>query len=30
MRHNQSILMAVLREPNDTVFQQTLAVSYCY
>ena len=27
MRHNQSILMALLREPNDTVFQKTLAVS---
>ncbi|MCF3947900.1 GMC family oxidoreductase [Acidiphilium sp. AL] len=30
MRHNQSVLMAVLREPNDTVFQKTLAVSDYY
>ena len=30
MRHNQSILMALLREPNDTVFQKTLAVSDFY
>ncbi|MGH8118814.1 MAG: FAD-dependent oxidoreductase [Rhodanobacteraceae bacterium] len=30
IRHNQSILMAVLREPNDTVFQKTLAVSDFY
>ena len=30
MRHNQSILMALLREPNDTVFQKTLAVSDWY
>lgn len=30
MRHNQSILMALLREPNDTVFQKTLAVSDYY
>jgi choline dehydrogenase-like flavoprotein len=30
MRHNQSILMAVMREPNDTVFQKTLAVSDFY
>ena len=30
MRHNQSVLMAVLREPNDTVFQKTLALSDWY
>ena len=30
MRHNQSILMALLREPNDTVFQKTLAISDYY
>lgn len=30
MRHNQSILMALLREPNETVFQKTLAVSDWY
>jgi choline dehydrogenase-like flavoprotein len=30
MRHNQSILMALLRQPNDTVFQKTLAVSDYY
>jgi len=30
MRHNQSILMALLHEPNDTVFQKTLAVSDWY
>jgi choline dehydrogenase-like flavoprotein len=30
MRHNQSVLMAVCREPNDTVFQKTLAVSDFY
>ena len=30
MRHNMSILMALLREPNDTVFQKTLAVSDFY
>ncbi|MEO8746573.1 MAG: GMC family oxidoreductase [Rhodanobacter sp.] len=30
MRHNQSILMALLRERNDTVFQKTLAVSDWY
>jgi len=30
MRHNQSVLMALLREPNDTVFQKTLAVSDFY
>jgi len=30
MRHNQSILMALMTEPNDTVFQKTLAVSDYY
>jgi choline dehydrogenase-like flavoprotein len=30
MRHNQSVLMALSREPNDTVFQKTLAVSDYY
>ena len=30
MRHNQSILMALMREPNDTMFQKTLAVSDYY
>ena len=30
MRHNQSILMALMREPNETVFQKTLAVSDYY
>jgi choline dehydrogenase-like flavoprotein len=30
MRHNQSILMALMREPNETVFQKTLAVSDFY
>ena len=30
MRHNQSVLMALLRERNDTVFQKTLAVSDYY
>ena len=30
MRHNQSVLMALLRQPNDTVFQKTLAVSDFY
>ncbi len=30
MRHNMSVLMALLREPNDTVFQKTLAVSDYY
>ncbi len=30
MRHNQSVLMALLRHPNHAVFQKTLAVSdYC-
>jgi choline dehydrogenase-like flavoprotein len=30
MRHNQSVLMAIMREPNETVFQKTLAVSDFY
>ena len=30
MRHNQSILMALMREPNETIFQKTLAVSDFY
>lgn len=30
MRHNQSILMAVMRHPNDTIFQKTLAISDFY
>jgi choline dehydrogenase-like flavoprotein len=30
MRHNQSVLMALGREVNDTVFQKTLAVSDYY
>ncbi len=30
MRHNQSVLMALLREINDTVFQKTLAISDFY
>jgi choline dehydrogenase-like flavoprotein len=30
IRHNQSILMAILREPNETVFQKTLALSDFY
>ena len=30
MRHNQSILMALMRETNDTVFQKTLAVADYY
>ena len=30
MRHNQSILMALTRKPNPTVFQKTLAVSDYY
>ncbi|MES2363284.1 MAG: GMC family oxidoreductase [Pseudomonadota bacterium] len=30
MRHNQSVLMALSREPNDTTFQKTLAVSDFY
>ena len=30
MRHNMSVVMALLREPNLTVFQKTLAVSDYY
>ncbi len=30
LRHNQSVLMALAREPNDTVFQKTLALSDYY
>jgi choline dehydrogenase-like flavoprotein len=30
MRHNQSVLMALMRDPNDTVFQKTLAISDYY
>ena len=30
MRHNQSVLMALMREPNETVFQKTLAISDYY
>jgi choline dehydrogenase-like flavoprotein len=30
MRHNQSILMALMREPNNTVFQKTLAIADFY
>ena len=30
MRHNQSVLMALMKEPNHTVFQKTLAVSDFY
>lgn len=30
MRHNQSVLMALMAERNDTVFQKTLAVSDYY
>ncbi len=30
MRHNQSVLMALMRQPNDTVFQKTLAVGDFY
>jgi len=30
MRHNMSVLMALSKEPNDTVFQKTLAVSDFY
>jgi len=30
MRHNQSVLMAVARQANDTIFQKTLAVSDYY
>jgi choline dehydrogenase-like flavoprotein len=30
MRHHMSILMAIMKEPNDTVFQKTLAFSDFY
>jgi choline dehydrogenase-like flavoprotein len=30
MRHNMSIVMAILKEPNHTVFQKTLALSDFY
>lgn len=30
MCHNQSILMVLMRKPNDTVFQKTLAISDYY
>ena len=30
MRHNMSIVMAILKEPNHTVFQKTLAISDYY
>ncbi len=30
MRHEMSVLMAVMRQPNDTVFQKTLAFSDFY
>jgi choline dehydrogenase-like flavoprotein len=30
MRHNMSVLMALMKEPNNTVFQKTLAVSDFY
>jgi len=30
MRHNQSVLMALSRQPNDTIFQKTLAISDYY
>ncbi len=30
MRHNQSVLMALLRHPNPTIFQKTLGVSDYY
>ena len=30
MRHNQSVLMALMREPNNTVFQKTPAISDFY
>lgn len=30
MRHNQSVLMALSKEPNDATFQKTLAVSDYY
>lgn len=30
MRHNQSVLMALMRQPNDTIFQKTLALADFY
>jgi choline dehydrogenase-like flavoprotein len=30
IRHNQSVLMAIAKEPNDTVFQKTVGVSDFY
>src|SRR6185437_14677498 len=30
VRHNQSVLMAITREPNDTVFQKTVGLSDYY
>jgi choline dehydrogenase-like flavoprotein len=30
LRHNQSVLMALMRDRNDTVFQKTLAISDFY
>lgn len=30
IRHNQSVLMAITREPNDTIFQKTVALSDYY
>jgi choline dehydrogenase-like flavoprotein len=30
MRHNQSVLLALLRKPNDAVFQKTMAISDFY
>lgn len=30
IRHNQSVLMAITREPNDTVFQKTVGISDFY
>lgn len=30
IRHNQSVLMAISREPNDTIFQKTVGVSDFY
>jgi choline dehydrogenase-like flavoprotein len=30
IRHNQSVLMAIAREPNDTVFQKTVGVADFY
>ena len=30
IRHNQSVLMAITKEPNDTIFQKTVGVSDFY